>query len=134
MKSSDVTGSCITGNDVTRSCITGNCVTGSGNDLGNLPATIKISCQNSHFPAKKFEFIVTIQIDQWERFPPKKKYRLFLRTNWKPPLFLSDELGKKEPMKTFDRSNQSEKNPALVFFKLKIHHFFSNSQSERTYC
>jgi hypothetical protein len=29
-------------------------------------------------------------------------------------------------MKTFDSSNQSEKNPALAFFIFKIHHFFSN--------
>ena len=40
--------------------------------------------------------------------------------------FLSDEFGKMEPMKTFDSSNQWEKNPALVFFKFRIHHFFSN--------
>ena len=80
----------------------------------------------------------------------KKIYRL--RTNRKPPFF-PDEFGqshfgranrrstwrtndnwfdgKTEPMKTFDSSNQSEKNPALVFFKFKIHHFFNNSRSER---
>jgi hypothetical protein len=40
--------------------------------------------------------------------------------------FLSDEFGKMEPMKTFDSSNQWEKNLALVFFKFRIHHFFSN--------
>jgi hypothetical protein len=45
------------------------------NDLSNLPANIQI------FPLKKFEFIAAIQIDQWERFPPKKIYRLILRTN-----------------------------------------------------
>jgi hypothetical protein len=45
-----------------------------------------------------------------------------------------NEFGKTEPMKTLDGSNQSEKNPALVFFIFKIHHFFSNSRSERTYC
>jgi hypothetical protein len=51
-----ITGSCITGNGVTRK------------DLSNLPANIQISRQNSNFPAKKIEFIATIQIDQWERF------------------------------------------------------------------
>jgi hypothetical protein len=48
--------------------------------------------------------------------------------------FLSNEFGKTEPMKTFDSSNQSEKHPALVFFNFKIHHFYNNCRSERTYC
>ena len=71
-------------------------MTGSGEpEVSNLP---------------EFEFIATIQIDQWERFPPKKNYRLIQRTNRKSPLFLSDEFGKTEPMKTFDSSYQLEKN------------------------
>jgi hypothetical protein len=58
-------------------------------------------------------------------FPTEKIYRLILRTdeNW--------SYSKTEPMKTFDSSNQSEKKPALAFFKFKIHHFFNNSRSER---
>jgi hypothetical protein len=92
------------------------CIT--GNDLSNIPAKIQM------FPLT-FEFMKTIQIDQWERFPPKKNYRLILITNenW--------SYGKTEPMKTFDSSNQSEKNPALVFFNFKIYPFFNNSRSER---
>ena len=41
----------------------------------------------------------------------------------KAAFILSNEFGKTEPMKTFDSSNQSEKYPALVFFKFKIHPF-----------
>jgi hypothetical protein len=86
------------------------------------------SCSKHTFATSKF--IETIQIDQWERFPPKKN--LSIKNQSEAASFcLSDEFGKTEPMKTFDSSNQSEKNPALVIFKFKIHHFYSNSRSER---
>jgi hypothetical protein len=93
VRNSDVTGNDVTGGDRKSPEVTGSCITGSdrkwrtGNDLSNLPVNIQISHKNSNFPAKKIEFIAIVQIDQWERFPPNKNYRLILRTNRKTPLF-----------------------------------------------
>jgi hypothetical protein len=60
-----------------------------------------------------------------KRQETKQIYRLILRTNenW--------SYSKTEPIKIFDSSNQSEKNPALVCFKFKIHHFLNNSRNDR---
>ena len=102
--------------------ITCACTTGSGEP------------EVSNFPPK-FKFSANIQIDQWERFPPKKNLPINPKNQSEAAsYFLSNEFGKAESMKTFDSSNQSEKHPALVFFKFKSHHFFSNSRSERMYC
>ena len=102
-------------------------VTGSGEpEIIHVifPPTFKFPAKNQIFPLR-FELIATIRIDQWERFLPKQIYRLILRTNenW--------SYSKTEPIKIFDSSNQSEKNPALVCFKFKIHHFFNNSRNDR---
>jgi hypothetical protein len=67
-------------------------------------------------------------------FPTEKNISINPMNQSEDASFLSDDLGKTEPMKTVDRSNQSEKHPALVIFKFKILHFFSNSRSERIYC
>ena len=117
----------VTSPEVASPEVTGNGVTGSAEPEMTwviFPPTFKFHAK-IQISQLRFELIATIQIDQWERFPPKKIYLLILRTDE------NCSYNKTEPMKTFDSSNQSEKNPALVIFKFKIHHFFNNSRSEQ---
>ena len=93
----------------------------TGNDLSNLTANIQISRQNSHFPAEKNEFIVTIQIDQWERFPPKKNLWIIPRNQSEAASFFY-------PMNSL-KQNQWKPSTVPTNRRRTLHLYFSNSKS-----
>ena len=102
--SSRICGGAVTSPEV----ITCACTTGSGEP------------EVSNFPPK-FKFSANIQIDQWERFPPKKIYRLILKTNRKSPLILY-------PMNSVKR-NQWKPSTVPTNRRSTLHLYFSNSKS-----